>query len=218
MLQKNLIKAVILDLDQTITIDQGSWLQFTKLIGADYKIHETIYNQFRSGDISYPEAKSKLINLWKKSNNLEKNDIKNVFEKIELRDGSREAINYLKGKYKLCIISGAIDTFVEVFAERLEISNWYASTKFIFNEKNVLQDFDYKLSRGEDKVGFLNDFCIHQSFHPYECAAIGDGESDMPIFDKVGMPILFIAKETTEDQINKIENHIKNWSEINKFL
>lgn len=42
------IKHVILDLDQTITIDQGPWLQFTQLLGTNPDIHTDIFNKYRN--------------------------------------------------------------------------------------------------------------------------------------------------------------------------
>jgi phosphoserine phosphatase len=214
----NAIKAVILDLDQTLTTDVGSWSQFTKLIGADLNTHLSIYNDFRNTKITYPEAKHNLMSLWRTVNNLKREDIVDIFDQIQLRSGAVEAVMYLKDKYKLCIISGAIDIFVNGVADKLGIEYRYASTKFIFDEHNSLQDFDYKLSRGEDKLNFLDDFCKKTNISPTECAALGDGESDMPLFEKVSMPILYIASETTEENKLKIEKQIRNWSEIAKYL
>jgi 2-hydroxy-3-keto-5-methylthiopentenyl-1-phosphate phosphatase len=101
-------KYIILDLDQTVTVDQGSWLQFTSLLGADFKIHLDIFNRFKAKELSYIDAKKELIDLWKSVNQLDRKSIENVFSKIQLRDGVIEGIEYLKSKYKMCIISGAI--------------------------------------------------------------------------------------------------------------
>jgi phosphoserine phosphatase len=216
--KKNEIKVVILDLDQTLTVDMASWLQFTSLLGTDSMIHTNIYNKFKDGEISYTKAKKQLIDLWKCVHKLDKDSIREIFKKIEFREGAFEAVEYLKKKYKLCLISGAIDVFVDVIAEKLGIYDKYASTKFIFNDKNILKDFKYKLSRGEEKVGFLHDFCTKYNINPLNCAAIGDGNSDVPIFNEVGCPILFIAKETTENLKRTFKVQIRRWNEIYKYL
>lgn len=212
------IKAVILDLDQTITTDEASWLQFTRILGADPIVHTEIYENFKKGNLTYPEAKSQLINLWRATGKTSKKDISSAFDEIQLRVGAFEAVEYLKGRYQLCIISGAFDLFVQNIAQKLGIDNWYASTRLKFGSDENLVDFDYKLSRGEDKLQFLEDFCIEQDIKSEQCAAIGDGESDMPIFSTVGLPILFLAKETTPQQKNVIPTHIKDWSEIYQIL
>lgn len=208
------IKAVILDLDQTITTDTASWLQFTSLLGLDKDIHLKIFNEYKEGELTYTDAKKELIDYWKTSGNINKKEIVKIFNSIKLRQGAIEAIEYIKGRYKVCIISGAIDTFVETIANRLGIKDHYASTRFIYDHDDELIDFDYTLSRGEEKLGFFETYCRINNIKPQECAAIGDGESDMPIFNKVALPILFIAKETTEEQKIKIKAQIKNWKEI----
>lgn len=208
------IKAVILDLDQTITTDTASWLQFTSLLGLDKDVHQRIFNEYKQGKLSYTDAKGELINYWKSSGNINKKEMIEIFNSIKLRQGAIEAIEYIKGRYKVCIISGAIDTFVGTIADKLGIKDHYASTRFIYDQDDELIDFDYTLSRGEEKLGFFETYCRRNNIEPNECAAIGDGESDMPIFEKVALPILFIAKETTEEQKIKIKAQIRNWKEI----
>lgn len=212
------IKAVILDLDQTLTTDEASWLQFTELLGADKVKHTEIFEKFKSGELSYPAAKTELISLWRDVNNLDRKSIEQIFAKVEFREGAAEAVAYLKTKYKLCIISGAIDVFVEVAAQKLGIEDKYSTTKFKFDSEDKLVDFDYKLSRGEDKLQFFEDFCRKHNIDPKECAAIGDGDSDMPIFSKVGLPILFLAAETTKEQKKKVKVHLEDWNEIQGLL
>lgn len=158
MTDKSKIKAVILDLDQTLTTDTGSWIQFTTLLGADPKVHAEIYSRYKSGELNYQKAKQDLINLWKTTGKTNKTDIKNIFKRIELRDGAVQAIDYLKSKYVVSIISGAIDVFVEIFAKRLGIESYYASTKFVFDKSGELVDFHYTLSRGEEKLSYFDDF------------------------------------------------------------
>ena len=94
----------------------------------------------------------------------------------------------------------------------------FAATKFIFDDNNVLTDFDYKLSRGEEKVGFLHTFCSKYSFESKECAAIGDGESDMPVFKEVGYPLLFVAVETAEEQKSLVPRHLHSWADVYRYI
>ena len=212
------IKAVILDLDQTLTTDEASWLQFTELIGADKDFHIQIFQDYKDGNLQYLEAKEKLIRLWQNTGKTHKESIIEAFQKVRFRNGVEDAVNYLNEKYALCIISGAIDTFVEVAAKKLNIQHYFASTKFIFDKSDYLIDFDYKLSRGEEKLDFLMKFCDKTGIKPTECAAIGDGDSDVPIFGAVGLPILFIAEETSEELKEEFPIQLKNWNEIEKVL
>jgi phosphoserine phosphatase len=214
----NIIKAVILDVDQTLTSDTGSWLEFTYLLGADPKVHSDIYERFKSGKLDYINAKKELISLWKASGRTGRQEIENIFQRIRIRPGVPGAINYLKKKYVIGLISGAIDTFVKIIANRLDIDDYYAATEFIFDKNDELTDFNYKLGRGEEKLKFFEDFCNKYHLKESECAAIGDGDSDMPIFEKVGRPILFVASETSERQISRIKYHLTDWAHIYDLL
>ena len=90
------IRNVILDLDQTLTVDQGSWSQFTQLLGADVKTHENIYERFKNGELSYTKAKQELIDLWRQKSDLDRESIVSVFEKVALREDKVNAVHYLK--------------------------------------------------------------------------------------------------------------------------
>ena len=92
----------------------------------------------------------------------------------------------------LCIVSGAIDTFVEVASKKLQIEHRYATSKFKYDKFGYLVDFEYKLSRGEEKLEYLKIFCKNTGIDSNECAAIGDGDSDVPIFGVVGLPLSLI--------------------------
>lgn len=212
------IKAIILDLDQTLTTDETSWLQFTELLGADKETHLQIFDDYKAGKLVYSQAKKELIKLWEASGRTYKDSIIQAFQKVSFRDGVEDAVKYLNHKYTLCIISGAIDTFVEVASEKLQIKHFYASTKFKFDKSGYLVDFDYKLSRGEEKLMFLMEFCEKTGIKPIECAAIGDGDSDVPIFGAVGCPILFIAKETSEELKEGFPNQLRNWKNVAKVF
>ena len=212
------LKAVILGLDQTLTTDEGSWTQFTGLLGASPVRHTEIYEDFKAGRISYVVAKQHLIALWRSVSSLDKTTIQAVFNQIKLRDGALEAVAYLKSKYRICIISGAVDVFVAGIAKRLGVEDNFAATQLIFDSNNELIDFDYKVSRDEEKVSFLDTFCSKYSLSPKDCAAIGDGESDMPLFSRVGFPILYLAAETTLEQRQKVPIHLASWSDVYKHL
>lgn len=212
------IKAVILDLDQTLTTDETSWIQFTELLGADPAVHMDIFNRFKTGKLGYVEAKQELIALWRTVHKLDLAGIKEIFTKIELREGVQEGVAYLKSKYELCIISGAIDVFVNIIADELGIIDRYAFTKFIFNAEDFLTDFQYTLSRGGEKVSCFKDFCSKNNLKPKECVAIGDGDSDAPLFKEVAYPILFVASDTSYELKKKVKVHLNNWSEISQIL
>lgn len=66
------IKYVVLDLNRTLTSNEGSWIEFTNLLGADSTRHVDIFNNFKEGTVTYSEAKKQLLELWKNTNDLDR--------------------------------------------------------------------------------------------------------------------------------------------------
>lgn len=59
MLQKE-IDTIVLDVDGTLS-EEISWLKLTQGLGASSDEHSIIFEQFKKGSLSYPEAKKRLI-------------------------------------------------------------------------------------------------------------------------------------------------------------
>lgn len=59
----NKLKAVIFDIDNTLTNDI-SWLRVTEILGASVSEHEAIFAKFLVNELPYKEAKRQLVRLW----------------------------------------------------------------------------------------------------------------------------------------------------------
>lgn len=66
-----------------------------------------------------------------------------MFRSWELKEDAREVISYLKRSYRVCLISGSVDLYVGVVAEKLGIVDWYANTEIVWDESGNLVDFHY---------------------------------------------------------------------------
>jgi phosphoserine phosphatase len=212
------IRAIIFDVDQTLT-EEISWYKLTKLLGANPERHLEIFHKFQTGELTYPVAKKQLLDLWFATGNANVFKMRAIFKGFEFSPGTTEIIKYLQAKdYKLCLISGSLDLYIEIVAQRLKITDWFGATKVYFEAGGNLTDFDYKLSNGEEKVGYLKNFCKKYDLKPEECAAVGDGSSDMPLFAEVGLPILLPNKDTLAKHKLKITTHINDLLELKKYF
>lgn len=152
----NNIKVIIFDVDGTLS-DDISWLKITECLGADPKIHTQIFDRMKKGELSYPDAKKQLIDLWQKTGNANKLFMKNMFSDWNLKDDSVETIKYLSEKYRICLMSGAVDFYVETVAQKLEIRDWFANTELIWDSKNNLIDFNYFIDQSAKKNRTIQD-------------------------------------------------------------
>lgn len=183
MLQKE-IDTIILDVDGTLS-EEISWLKLTQGLGASPEEHSLIFDQFKKGSLSYPEAKRRLIKLWQDTGNANRDYMKKMFQSWSLKEDAEETVNYLRNAYRLCLISGAVDLYVQVVAEKLGIVDWYANTELVWGENGELIDFHYHADQAAKKLEQFEEFIKRHRLERDRCAVVGDGDSDIALFRKL---------------------------------
>jgi HAD superfamily phosphoserine phosphatase-like hydrolase len=207
------IKAIIFDVDQTIT-QEVSWYFITRSFGASEKSHSEIFTRFQEGGISYIEAKKQLIQLWSQTGNANKSFMRNAFLNLELKPDAKRVISQLAESYKVYLISGSMDLFIETVAEKLNISDWYANTKLYFAENGQLIDFDYTLDQANKKWEQFSKLLIKTTLSVEEYAVIGNGEGDKLLFENLGFAVLVDSQEKTEQLVDMVDMEVKNLTEL----
>jgi len=180
MLRKK-IDTIILDVDGTLS-EEISWLKLTQGLGASPDEHSAIFEQFKKGSLSYPEAKRKLIQLWQDTGNANKDYMEKMFRSWNLKEDAEDTVNYLRGTYRVCLISGAVDLYVQIVAEKLEVADWYANTKLVWNGNGELTDFHYHADQAGKKLEQFEEFIKRYKLKRDKCAVVGDGDSDIVLF------------------------------------
>lgn len=189
-------KAVVFDIDETLT-PTISWTDFTKRLGASPDAHLKIYNDYREGRITYLESRIRLLGLWHSTNNTTRSFIEQTFASMPLNPDAMPLIAWLKQKpVKLCLISGAIDVYVQQIAKTTQIADAYANTRFTFDSDDKLLDYDYVLDQSGKKLQQLGAFCAKYKLQPGECAVVGDSDNDTQLFTATGRGILIGTNET----------------------
>jgi HAD superfamily phosphoserine phosphatase-like hydrolase len=178
------VKAVIFDVDGTLT-DHISWLNITSGLGADHLVHKRIFDDMKTGITTYPEAKTLLIELWQATGNANRSFMEQMFESWTIKHDAEDVITYLKGKYTVCLMSGAVDLYIQILAEKLGIKNWYANTELIWDATGRLTDFNYFVDQATKKVEHFHEFAQINGLTEDMCVAIGDGDSDMKLFEVI---------------------------------
>ena len=178
------VETIIFDVDGTLS-DEISWLKLTDGLGASSETHAQIFAEFKSGKLSYPEAKHKLILLWQSTGNANKPYMEEMFRSWRLKEDAHETIDYLKRSYRVCLMSGAVDLYVKVVAEKLGIVDWYANTEIVWDEGENLVDFHYFADQSQKKLEHFNDYVAKYGLDISKCAVVGDGDSDIALFRKL---------------------------------
>jgi len=204
------IKLVCFDVDGTL-VEGNSWLYLTRGLGGSEKKHIKIFHQFRQGKISLGKAEKLLLKMYRKSGGIfrkilrvvfsvflkflsrfyylrwqkpTKDLIKEIFSNIRLKDGSQELISYLKGKgYKIFLVSGAIDMYVEEVAKKLKIDGFYAAASLGFDKKGILNRIYYQANQGEIKVRQLEEIARRLDVSLEEIVFVGESDNDIRAFE-----------------------------------
>lgn len=215
MLRKE-IDTVILDVDGTLS-EEVSWLKLTEGLGGSREVHQKIFDDMRSGLLTYPEAKAKLIALWQATGNANKEFMAKMFRSWRLKDDAEEVVNYLSQTYKLCLISGAVDLYVKIVAEKLEVADWFANTELIWDGDGNLVDFHYYQDQAQKKLEQFREFVKREGLNKDRCAVVGDGDSDLALFRELKYGIE--VNEESHPELQKLAfKSVKNLTDLRDIL
>ncbi len=213
----NNITTIILDIDGTLSAEV-SWLKLTEYLGASVEKHILIFDDFKINKIDYLTAKSLLVQLWQSTGNAIQEKMVAIFQEWDLKPDAQELVDYLKLKqYRLCIMSGSVDIYVQTVAEKLGISDYYANTELVFDNKGNLIDFHYYRNQAEKKLEHLRKYVSLHKITPAECAIIGNGDSDILLFKELGFGIA-VETDLHEEVRNEADIIVRELREIKSFI
>jgi phosphoserine phosphatase len=210
------IKLVCFDVDETL-VDGTSWWMLTKALGCSLEKASDIFNQAREGKISFREGERLFTKMFKERGNATKEFIKNFFESINVKSEAKDLISYLKQKgYKIYLISGGIDMYVNSIARKLGVDGFYANSSLEFDDKGILQGIHYRENQKGVKAEQLQELIRKIGIDINQTVFIGDSENDIDVFkiSKHG-----IAVSTSNEELKKVAwKSVNSLSEIKNIL
>ena len=181
----NKFKLACFDVDGTL-VDGISWLLLTEGLGCSSQEHIKIFYRAKKEEISFFKGERMLTKMYQESGNATQKFIRELFSKVKPRPEAEEIISYLKEKgYKIYLISGAIDIYVEEIAKKLIVDGFYANSSLKFGKDGVLKKIYYKDNQGEIKVKQLNELVKKLGINLDEVVFIGDSENDIEVFKEI---------------------------------
>jgi HAD superfamily phosphoserine phosphatase-like hydrolase len=186
------------------------------MIRKKYKI-PNLWESYMDGLLTRNEAKVGEYILWKLMG-VNKRCLKNDLKKFNLMNGAAKTIKTLKKKrITPVIISDNPEFLVRAVAKKLGIK-YIAYNKIVFDKKGYA--YDTKPSHPSkntrvSKLGALKDFAKKKRISLKECAAVGNGSTDINLFRKVGFSIAFNSENV---KLKKIADKSIRSSDISKAL
>jgi HAD superfamily phosphoserine phosphatase-like hydrolase len=189
-----MIKAVIFDLDGTLA-PGISWLDLTRDLGGSVTTHSRIFKDFQNRVISYEESKRRLLGLWQGTGTANRDFIAALFKQWPLHPAAPVVLRKVQRLgLRRVIMTGSVDLYAEVVAQRLHVSDWFANTRLVFDDQGLLVDYHYERDQAGKKAQQLEYLCTKYKFLPSEIAVVGDSDNDIELFHRTGKGILLEAE------------------------
>ncbi|KKU19555.1 MAG: Phosphoserine phosphatase, HAD family, SerB [Candidatus Nomurabacteria bacterium GW2011_GWA1_46_11] len=214
-----MFKAVIFDIDGTLTKKSTFWKELTEKLGGSVDKHMQLFEELLEGKISIDKACEGLVEVWNSTGRAVKPEFEKIFDAIPLRDDARDVVGYLKSKnYKLCIITGSLDIFAELIAKKVGINTWYANGNMKWDKDGKLINFSFNPEQAEQKVTQFKDYLKKNKLESNECVVVGDSGNDIGLFKLTGNGVV-VRTEFWEDEFGEIAwRVIGGLSELKKIL
>jgi len=194
------LKAVVFDVDGTLLKAVSSWKFFHERLGT-WEKGKQYAEQFFQGAITYEDWARLDASLWR-GKKLEK--IKQIVSNIPYTDGARHVITTLrKHGFKVVLLSAGLSPVIERIEKEIAVDDSQANELKV---KNGLLTGDVEANVSFDNknivlIRMLKKFNLGIE----ECAAVGDDETMIPLFEKVSLSIAFNPRSwTVEEQADVV--------------
>lgn len=184
------LRLVVFDVDGTLTRVESSWQHLHEQLGTWDKGRKYA-ERFFQGLITYAEWARLDASLWR---DLSLERVQRIVNDIPYKDGARDTITTLKRRgLVVVLLSAGLSIVTDRIREETGVDFSLANelvvkNGFLTGEVKVKVPFNNK---DEVLYRILERFGIT----PDECAAIGDDETMIPLFGKVGLGIAFNSQK-----------------------
>jgi HAD superfamily phosphoserine phosphatase-like hydrolase len=192
------IKLVSFDLNGTI-IRENTWVDLIAAMGVTQAEDDELLKQHASGKLSYAQCQKKLQDLFISRGKATFNNIADSLFRYHLVEGTRDVVSYLKEKgYTLVLLSSSIDMLVARIAEDLEVPDWAANNKMLFDGSGKLTKIDVMDEDTVFKLNALKQIAGSHGIQMDQCACVGDAENDKDLFQATGYGIAMAGSKAAQ--------------------
>jgi len=180
------LRLVVFDVDGTLIKVKSSWQFLHRQIGT-WDMGRKHAKLFLRGQISYEEWARLDASLWK---NMPFDRVQEIMGSIQYTDGVREVITLLRNEgLKVVLLSAGLSVVTNMVRREIGVDCSYANELVV---KNGFLTGEVKVNVAfGNKDGVLKSVLQEFGSGFDECAAVGDDETMIPLFDSVGLGIAF---------------------------
>jgi len=176
-------KLICFDVDGTLVEDKSSWAFLTADLGCPVEKVTEIYEKTENGSMAFEEGVRILEKMCFESGKAFKNNIRNIFDRICLKDDAKETIDYLKqSDYLVYLISGSIDLYLEIISSKIGADGFFGHASFDFDNNGALSKINYGREQGPTKARQVNELAGKFKIPEKQIIFVGDSENDLEAF------------------------------------
>ncbi len=184
---KRIYRAVLFDLDGTLTPVTSVWQHIHERLGLWEEEAQRHQGAFERGEIGYEEFCARDAAHWK---GMAESDLRAITDRIPYRPGVRECVELLK---QAGLVVGVISTGLTLLIERVnrDLDLAYAIANRLVARHGVLTG-EVKVNVEHGRKGEAVDlFCGQFGVDYREVVTVGDSEGDISMFEHSGFSIAF---------------------------
>lgn len=187
------IKGIIFDCDGTL-IEEISWMKLNLALGVTREMDQRLFKEYHGGKFSYQKWIDQIVAVYLKNGPTHRRLVERILTSYTLMKGAEATSRELQRRgYHVGIVSGGIDIVVSRVASDIGAHPDFtrANSTILYDEYGYL---DKIVARGDDHEVKLNDLyylCQLWGISPAECACVGDGNPDRPLFEATNNGITF---------------------------
>jgi len=192
-------KLAVFDVDGTLTRVKSCWQFIHEKLGTWENGGRENAKLYFNGEISYNDWAQMDAALWK---GISLAKIEEIIADIQLADGIKEVFEFLKrNRIKIVLLTAGLTLLAKRIDKEFSV-DFYVGNELEVENGKLTGRVKVKVSL-ENKGEILNGILEKFGVKPKECLAVGDDETMIPVFRKVGLSIAF------NPQSSKVEKHAK---------
>jgi HAD superfamily phosphoserine phosphatase-like hydrolase len=205
------------DIDETFT-PSISWQMMTEGMGASVERLLELYEALKQGKLTLTVAQELLVKEWQRSGNAKKTFLAKLFNRHAIYPESVPTVKYLINRgYRLVIISGGVDLYVETIADRLGIKEHYANTTLHWDGDDLV-GMDYELDQAGKKLTQLKVYLKRIGVTKDKCVFVGDSDNDQAVMEYTKHGVLVKTPTYTREMEQVAWKVIDSIGELPKLL
>ena len=209
-----MLKLAVFDVDGTLTKVESCWRFVHEKLGTWEKGGKINAELYFNGVISYEEWARLDASLWR---GLSIEKIRGIVSEIPYMDGVREVFSFLReNNVKIVLLTAGLSLLAERIAEEIGVDDYVANELETENGR-VTGRVKVRVSVS-NKGEVLEELMKRFNAKPYECMAVGDDETMIPVFRKVALSIAFNPCNVKVEKQAKIVVKARNLKEIIPYI